>query len=191
MSPSVPRRRADLQDGDARSGGDARHRLGRRVRQVGQRYPPLFLGPAAHRRDAHARGSGGGRRGGHTSVANGATHALLRSFGPVPNPGGRLLVVARNPGTLGRLDPRPHPLSDGAVLERAECAVESRHSAVHSGTAREAGWPLWVNVPSKAAHVVAVRAVASNAASATSLPHPGRRRLSRQGRHPRLPALVR
>ncbi|MGF1238231.1 SDR family NAD(P)-dependent oxidoreductase [Streptomyces sp. NPDC004684] len=94
-------------------------------------------------------------------VANGATHAVLRSFGPVLNPGGRLLVVASSLGTLGRLDPRLHPLFDGASLEQVEYAVESWRSAVHSGTAREAGWPLWVNVPSKVAQVAAVRAVAA------------------------------
>ncbi|MYS42281.1 carbonyl reductase, partial [Streptomyces sp. SID5998] len=94
-------------------------------------------------------------------VANGATHAVLRSFGPVLSPGGRLLVVASSLGTLGRLDPRLHPLFDGATLEQVEYAVESWRSAVHSGTAREAGWPLWVNVPSKVAQVAAVRAVAA------------------------------
>lgn len=94
-------------------------------------------------------------------VANGATHAVLRSFGPVLKPGGRLLVVASSLGTLGRLDPRLHPLFDGASLDQVEYAVESWRSAVHSGTAREAGWPLWVNVPSKVAQVAAVRAVAA------------------------------
>ncbi|MFI2645377.1 SDR family NAD(P)-dependent oxidoreductase [Streptomyces sp. NPDC018610] len=94
-------------------------------------------------------------------VANGATHSVLRSFGPVLNPGGRLLVVASSLGTLGRLDPRLRPLFDGASLDQVEYAVESWRSAVHSGTAREAGWPLWVNVPSKVAQVAAVRAVAA------------------------------
>ncbi|NEA45125.1 SDR family oxidoreductase [Streptomyces sp. SID10815] len=94
-------------------------------------------------------------------VANGATHAVLRSFGPVLRPGGRLLVVASSLGTLGRLDPRLHPLFDGASLDQVEYAVESWRSAVHSGTAQEAGWPLWVNVPSKVAQVAAVRAVAA------------------------------
>lgn len=94
-------------------------------------------------------------------VSNTATHAVLRSFGPVLRPGGRLLVVASSLGTLGRLDPRLHHLFDGVSLDGVESAVESWRSAVHGGTAQEAGWPLWLNVPSKVAQVAAVRAVAA------------------------------
>lgn len=94
-------------------------------------------------------------------VANGGTHAVLRSFGPILRPGGRLLVVASSLGTLGRLPARVRPLFDGASLDQVEYAVESWRNAVHAGTAREAGWPLWVNVPSKVAQVAAVRAVAA------------------------------
>ncbi|MEW2168146.1 SDR family NAD(P)-dependent oxidoreductase [Streptomyces sp. NPDC007084] len=93
-------------------------------------------------------------------VSNTATHAVLRSFAPVLRPGGSLLVVASTLGTLGHLDPRLHPLFDGADLDRVERAVESWRSAVHSGTAQEAGWPVWLNVPSKVAQVAAVRALA-------------------------------
>lgn len=44
-------------------------------------------------------------------VSNTATHAVLRAFGPVLRPGGRLLVVASGLGTLGHLDARLHPCS--------------------------------------------------------------------------------
>jgi carbonyl reductase 1 len=94
-------------------------------------------------------------------VANGGTHAMLRSFGPVLRPGGRLIVVASSLGTLGRLDPRLHPLFDGTSLDEVEHAVESWRAAVHAGTAEEMGWPRWINVPSKVAQVAAVRAVAA------------------------------
>ncbi|MFE2102962.1 SDR family NAD(P)-dependent oxidoreductase [Streptomyces sp. NPDC059468] len=94
-------------------------------------------------------------------VSNTATHAILRSFGPVLRPGGRLLVVASSLGTLGHLDARLHPLFDGASLGQVEYAVESWRSAVHSRTSEEAGWPRWLNVPSKVAQVAAVRAVAA------------------------------
>ncbi|MFQ3561289.1 SDR family NAD(P)-dependent oxidoreductase [Streptomyces gramineus] len=94
-------------------------------------------------------------------VSNTATHAILRSFGPVLRPGGRLLVVASSLGTLGHLDPRLHHLFDGATLEQVEYAVESWRDAVHRHTAAEAGWPVWLNVPSKVAQVAAVRAVAA------------------------------
>ncbi|MFJ6080010.1 SDR family NAD(P)-dependent oxidoreductase [Streptomyces sp. NPDC092369] len=94
-------------------------------------------------------------------VSNTATHAILRSFAPVLRPGGRLLVVASSLGTLGHLDPRLHHLFDGASLEQVEYAVESWRSAIHHKTAAEAGWPIWLNIPSKVAQVAAVRAVAA------------------------------
>ncbi|MFF7927489.1 SDR family NAD(P)-dependent oxidoreductase [Streptomyces mirabilis] len=94
-------------------------------------------------------------------VSNTATHAILRSFGPVLRPGGRLIVVASSLGTLGHLDPRLHHLFEGASLDQVEYAVESWRSAIHSRTAEEAGWPRWLNVPSKVAQVAAVRAVAA------------------------------
>jgi carbonyl reductase 1 len=94
-------------------------------------------------------------------VSNTATHAILRSFSPVLRPGGRLLVVASSLGTLGHLDPRLHHLFDGASLEQVEDAVESWRRAIHRKTAQEAGWPVWLNVPSKVAQVAAVRALAA------------------------------
>ncbi|WP_030797645.1 SDR family NAD(P)-dependent oxidoreductase [Streptomyces sp. NRRL S-337] len=94
-------------------------------------------------------------------VSNTATHAILRSFGPLLRPGGRLLVVASSLGTLGHLDARLHHLFDGASLEQVEYAVESWRSAIHQRTAEESGWPRWLNVPSKVAQVAAVRAVAA------------------------------
>ncbi|WP_328498605.1 SDR family NAD(P)-dependent oxidoreductase [Streptomyces sp. NBC_00414] len=94
-------------------------------------------------------------------VSNTATHAILRSFGPVLRPGGRLIVVASTLGTLGHLDPRLHHLFDGVSLGQVEYAVESWRAAIHSGTAEEAGWPRWLNVPSKVAQVAAVRAFAA------------------------------
>ncbi|MFJ4783943.1 SDR family NAD(P)-dependent oxidoreductase [Streptomyces sp. NPDC088794] len=95
------------------------------------------------------------------NVSNTATHAILRSFGPILRPAGRLLVVASSLGTLGHLDPRLHHLFDGASLEQVEYAVESWRGAIHHKTAEEAGWPRWLNVPSKVAQVAAVRAVAA------------------------------
>ncbi|WP_326720226.1 SDR family NAD(P)-dependent oxidoreductase [Streptomyces sp. NBC_00243] len=94
-------------------------------------------------------------------VSNTATHAILRSFGPALRPGGRLLVVASSLGTLGHLDPRLHHLFDGVSLDQVEYAVESWRGAIHNRTAAEAGWPIWLNVPSKVAQVAAVRALAA------------------------------
>jgi carbonyl reductase 1 len=95
------------------------------------------------------------------AVANGGTHAVLRSFGPVLRPGGRLIVVASSLGTLGNLDERLHPLfGDHASLADIEAVVESWRVAIHDGTAADLGWPEWINVPSKVAQVAAVRAAA-------------------------------
>jgi carbonyl reductase 1 len=94
------------------------------------------------------------------NVANGGTHAMLRSFSPVVRPGGRLIVVASSFGTLGNLDQRLHPLFADASLDQVESVVESWRTGIHTGTARGLGWPPWINVPSKVAQVAAVRAVA-------------------------------
>jgi NAD(P)-dependent dehydrogenase (short-subunit alcohol dehydrogenase family) len=95
------------------------------------------------------------------SVANGGTHAVLRSFGPRLEPGGRLIVVASSLGTLGRLDRRLWPLFDGVSLSAVENVVAGWLAAIHDGTASALGWPEWINVPSKVAQVAAVRAAAA------------------------------
>lgn len=94
-------------------------------------------------------------------VANGATHAVLRSFAPILREGGRLIVVASSLGTLDHLDPKVQPLFDGTTLGEVEAAVEEYRRSVHAGTTAEDGWPDWVNLPSKVAQVAAVRAVAA------------------------------
>jgi NAD(P)-dependent dehydrogenase (short-subunit alcohol dehydrogenase family) len=103
------------------------------------------------------------------AVANGGTHAVLRSFGPVLRPGGRLIVVASSLGTLDHLDAQLHPLFDGATLEQVEKAVDDWRQAMHEGTAEDQGWPQWINLPSKVAQVAAVRAVAAQR-RATDIP---------------------
>lgn len=104
------------------------------------------------------------------AVANEATLAILRSFGPILRPGGRLLVVASALGTLGHLDRRLHPLFDNATLDEIESVTSSWRAAVHAGTAQAQGWPRWINVPSKVAQVAAVRAAARHR-RATDLPN--------------------
>ncbi|MFI6171177.1 SDR family NAD(P)-dependent oxidoreductase [Nocardia sp. NPDC051052] len=97
----------------------------------------------------------------YIDVANTATHTILRTFAPILRPGGRLFVVASSLGTLGHLPEQLQPLFDNATLDQVEYAVESWRSAIHSKTAEEAGWPRWLNTPSKVAQVAAVRAVAA------------------------------
>jgi carbonyl reductase 1 len=95
------------------------------------------------------------------AVANGGTHAVLRSFTPTLPPGGRLIVVASTLGTLGHLNPALHPLFENVSLTDVESTVEAWQAAIHDGTAEAKGWPKWLNVPSKVAQVAAVRAVAA------------------------------
>jgi NAD(P)-dependent dehydrogenase (short-subunit alcohol dehydrogenase family) len=96
-------------------------------------------------------------------VANGGTHAVLRSFGPILRPGGRLIVVASSLGTLDHLPEHLRPrFDDGVTLDEVEQAVEEWRAAIHDGTAEDKGWPEWVNLPSKVAQVAAVRAVAAS-----------------------------
>lgn len=95
------------------------------------------------------------------AVANGGATSMLRAFAPILRPGGRLVVVASTLGTVGHLDPRLHPLFEGATLAEVEAAVEGWRKSVHDGTTSSLGWPRWLNVPSKVAQVAAVRAVAT------------------------------
>jgi NAD(P)-dependent dehydrogenase (short-subunit alcohol dehydrogenase family) len=95
------------------------------------------------------------------TVANGGADAVLRSFGAVLRPGGRLIVVASSLGTLDHLGPAVRDRFDGASLEQINAAVEEYRRTVHAGTAVEHGWPEWINIVSKVAQVAAVRAVAA------------------------------
>jgi len=94
-------------------------------------------------------------------VANRGAQAVLRSFGPILGPGGRLIVVASSLGTLENLPERLWGRFDGVTLDEVEQAVEEWRAAIHDGTAEEKGWPEWINFPSKVAQVAAIRAVAA------------------------------
>jgi NAD(P)-dependent dehydrogenase (short-subunit alcohol dehydrogenase family) len=94
-------------------------------------------------------------------VANLGAQYVLRTFGPILRPGGRLIVVASSLGTLAQLPEQLWDRFDGASLEEVEKVVEEWRTAVHDGTAQQQGWPEWINLPSKVAQVAAVRAVAA------------------------------
>lgn len=94
-------------------------------------------------------------------VANRGAQDVLRAFGPVLRPGGRLIVVASSLGTLDHLPEQLWPRFDGVTLDEVERAVEDWRAAIHDGTAAAKGWPEWINFPSKVAQVAAVRAVAA------------------------------
>ncbi|RZT28147.1 short subunit dehydrogenase [Kribbella sp. VKM Ac-2569] len=94
-------------------------------------------------------------------VANLGAQYMLRAFGPILRPGGRLIVVASSLGTLEQLPEHLWGRLDQVSLEDVEKVVEEWRTAVHDGTAQAQGWPEWINLPSKVAQVAAVRAVAA------------------------------
>jgi NAD(P)-dependent dehydrogenase (short-subunit alcohol dehydrogenase family) len=91
-----------------------------------------------------------------------ATSRMLRAFAPRLRPGGRLVVVVSSLGTLDKLDPlaRPRLQAASASLDAVDALVAEWCDAVHGGRAEQEGFGRWLNIPSKAAQVAAVRAVA-------------------------------
>jgi carbonyl reductase 1 len=91
----------------------------------------------------------------------GATR-MLRAFGPILRPGGRLLVVATAVGSLRRLPAQLHQRfdTDTIGLDDLYTTMLAWRDAVVDGRAAEEGWPEWINVPSKVAQVAVVRVLA-------------------------------
>jgi NAD(P)-dependent dehydrogenase (short-subunit alcohol dehydrogenase family) len=91
----------------------------------------------------------------------GATR-MLRAFGPLLRPGGRLLVVASDFGSLLRLPPhlRERFDTDAMSLDDVDATMLAWHDAVVEGRDAAAGWPEWINIPSKVGQVAAVRVLA-------------------------------
>jgi NAD(P)-dependent dehydrogenase (short-subunit alcohol dehydrogenase family) len=90
------------------------------------------------------------------------TTRMLRSFSPILRPGGRLLVVASDFGTLRSLPASLHGRFDTGTmsLDDVDAAMLAWRDAVIAGTAATEGWPDWINVPSKVGQVAAVRVLA-------------------------------
>jgi carbonyl reductase 1 len=96
-------------------------------------------------------------------TSNLGTSAVLRAFAPRLRPGGRLIVVASALGTLDKLDERIAGRFAAAAaggLDAVDALVADWRRAVLDGTAEDAGYGSWLNIPSKVAQVAAVRAVA-------------------------------
>ncbi|MBX3499190.1 MAG: SDR family NAD(P)-dependent oxidoreductase [Alphaproteobacteria bacterium] len=87
---------------------------------------------------------------------------MLRAFRPLLRESARMLVVASGFGTLSRLPEHLQPMLDGdeRTPDEIEAAMDSYVEAVEGGTARERGWPDWVNVTSKVGQVALTRAAA-------------------------------
>jgi NAD(P)-dependent dehydrogenase (short-subunit alcohol dehydrogenase family) len=90
------------------------------------------------------------------------TTAMLRAFSPVLRPGGRLLVVASDFGTLNQLPKLLHNRfdTDTMTLDDVDATMSAWREAVLDGTAGAEGWPEWINIPSKVGRVAAVRVLA-------------------------------
>ncbi|MBD2897802.1 hypothetical protein amrb99_67660 [Actinomadura sp. RB99] len=90
------------------------------------------------------------------------TTRMLRSFSPILRPGGRLLVVASDFGTLRNLPASLHGRFDTEMmsLDDVDAAMLAWRDAVTAGTAAAEGWPDWINIPSKVGQVAAVRVLA-------------------------------
>jgi carbonyl reductase 1 len=91
----------------------------------------------------------------------GATR-MLRAFDPILRPGGRLLVVASDFGSLRRLPTHLHARfdTDTMTLHDVDAAMLAWRDAVVEGRAGTEGWPEWINIPSKVGQVAAVRVLA-------------------------------
>jgi carbonyl reductase 1 len=87
------------------------------------------------------------------------TTRIIRSFGPLLRPGGRLLVTASSFGTLSCLPAHLHPRFDTETMtiDDLDQVMREYADSVRSGTAAAEGWPEWINVPSKVGQVAAVR----------------------------------
>ncbi len=87
------------------------------------------------------------------------THHVLRAFGPLLRPQARVLVVASGFGTLKSLAPQLHSLFDTErqSLADLEKTLEDYVRAVEGGREEAAGWPSWINIPSKIAQLAATR----------------------------------
>jgi carbonyl reductase 1 len=90
------------------------------------------------------------------------TTRMLRAFSPLLRPGGRLLVVASDFGTLRSLPTWLHRRfdTDTMSLDDVDATMIAWRDAVLAGSAAAEGWPDWINIPSKVGQVAAVRVLA-------------------------------
>lgn len=99
---------------------------------------------------------------GFVDTNNHGSLRVIEAFVPLLRDGARFVVVASSFGSLRNLDPRLHARfeSPGLTLTVIERAMDEYVASVRDGTAKEAGWPDWINVPSKIGQVASVRVLA-------------------------------
>jgi carbonyl reductase 1 len=90
------------------------------------------------------------------------TTRMLRAFDPILRPGGRVLVVASDFGSLRRLPAHLHERfdTDAMSLDDVDATVLAWRDAVVAERATQEGWPEWINIPSKVGQVAAMRVLA-------------------------------
>lgn len=90
---------------------------------------------------------------------NHGTIRMIDAFRPLLNDGGRYVVVASAFGTLGNLPPHLHDAFDPAsrTLDEITAEMDEYVRLVERGQAADAGWPDWINIPSKVGQVAAMK----------------------------------
>ncbi|HEX5688888.1 MAG TPA: SDR family oxidoreductase, partial [Roseiflexaceae bacterium] len=93
---------------------------------------------------------------------NHGTSRMIRAFLPILNDGARFVVVASSFGSLRNLPPELHHHFDveRASLEEIETTMDAYVQLAQADRAGEAGWPDWINVPSKIGQVAALKVLA-------------------------------
>jgi NAD(P)-dependent dehydrogenase (short-subunit alcohol dehydrogenase family) len=93
---------------------------------------------------------------------NHGTYRLITALTPLLRDGARFLVVASSFGSLRHLPSQLHHYFDveHMTLEAVEAVMDIYVRLVESDQAAEAGWPDWINVPSKIGQVAAMKIMA-------------------------------
>jgi len=85
--------------------------------------------------------------GAFVDTNNLGTARMLRAFGPLLRPGGRLLVVASAFGSLRNLPAGLHErfATERMTLDDVDAVMRDWAAAVEAGRATAEGWPEWMN----------------------------------------------
>ena len=90
---------------------------------------------------------------------NHGTIRMIDAFRPLLNDGARYVIVASAFGTLEHLPPHLHDAFDPAsrTLDEIAGVMDEYVRLVERGQGADAGWPGWINIPSKVGQVAAMK----------------------------------
>jgi carbonyl reductase 1 len=93
---------------------------------------------------------------------NHGTYRVIRALMPLLRDGARFLVVASSFGSLRNLSSQLHDRFDveHLSLEAVEAVMDEYVQLLRSDQAAAAGWPEWINIPSKIGQVAAMKIMA-------------------------------